>query len=165
MIHKGSIQTPEVRLRKLERDFRILQLDLERYPNHPFVLFNLGMTYEDAGQYDVSEMQLRRCLDVSMPQESHVRKTWALLVNSIRQQGRVQEALETASHALQIFPGDKELLFRRATLFQDNGQPEQAIEDYQRILSENVNRVFVSVERPHTEGLHRLICSSMIPSS
>ena len=154
VIHKGSIQTPEVRLRKLERDFRILQLDLERYPNHPFVLFNLGMTYEDAGQYDVSEMQLRRCLDVSMPQESHVRKTWALLVNSIRQQGRVQEALETASHALQIFPGDKELLFRRATLFQDNGQPEQAIEDYQRILSENVNRVFVSVD-PSITG-HKL---------
>jgi GT2 family glycosyltransferase/tetratricopeptide (TPR) repeat protein/2-polyprenyl-3-methyl-5-hydroxy-6-metoxy-1,4-benzoquinol methylase len=154
VIHKGSIQTPEVRLRKLERDFRILQLDLERYPNHPFVLFNLGMTYEDAGQYDVAEMQLRRCLDVSMPQESHVRKTWALLVNSIRQQGRIEEALETASHALQIFPGDKELLFRRATLFQDNGQPEQAIEDYQRILSEDVNRVFVSVD-PSITG-HKL---------
>ena len=31
--------------RKLERDLRLLYLELSERPEHPFTLFNLGMTY------------------------------------------------------------------------------------------------------------------------
>ncbi len=43
--HSGSDQSPEGRARKYERDLRILRLELIDRPDHPFALFNVGMTY------------------------------------------------------------------------------------------------------------------------
>lgn len=146
VIHSGSDQTPEVRQRKLERDFRILKLDLEERPDHPFVLFNLGMTYEDAEEYEKAEQHLRRCIEVSTEGESHLRKTWALLINSLKGQGRVAEAIETADEALQLYPGDKELLFRRGTLHHDLGQLAEAERDYRCVIDEPASRDFQSID-------------------
>ncbi|MGV2336286.1 MAG UNVERIFIED_CONTAM: hypothetical protein LVR18_19995 [Planctomycetaceae bacterium] len=98
--------------RKLERDFRILKLDLSERPDHPFVLFNLGMTFEDAGEYTNAEAYLRRSIKVSSSGESHLRKAWALLVNCHSQSGDIVSATNVANTALEQFPDDKELLFR-----------------------------------------------------
>ena len=146
VVHSGSDQTPEVRQRKLERDFRILKLDLEARPDHPFVLFNLGMTYEDAGEYEEAEKHLRRCIEVSNDGDSQLRKTWALLVNCLKMQGQLERAIETSTEALTIFVGDKELLFRRATLLQDAGRLKEAAIDYQRLLNEPADKVFLSID-------------------
>ncbi len=146
VIHSGSIQTPEVRQKKLERDFRILKKDLQQRPEHPFVLFNLGMTCEDSGDFEAAEDYLRRCIAASGEQESHVRKAWALRVNCMRATGKLIEAIEMASSALQIFPGDKELLFRRAMLYQDTANYQDAMTDYERVLEESGDRVFQSFD-------------------
>ena len=146
VVHSGSDQSPETRQRKLERDFRILKRDLEDRPDHPFVLFNLGMTYEDTGEYEEAEHFLRRCIEVSGEGESQLRKAWALLVNCLKGQGRRQEALEAASRALDEYPGDKELLFRRAGILQDMGRLDDAVADYSRVLNESAGRVFQSID-------------------
>lgn len=146
VLHSGSRQTPETRQRKLERDFRILKLDLSERPDHPFVLFNLGMTFEDAGEYTNAEAYLRRSIEVSSSGESHLRKAWALLVNCHSQSGDIVSATNVANTALEQFPDDKELLFRRAILLQRAGRLTEAASDYQRILCEDVDRVFMSLD-------------------
>ncbi|MEX1028258.1 MAG: glycosyltransferase [Candidatus Paceibacterota bacterium] len=146
VVHSGSRQDPATRQRKLERDFRILKLDLEERPDHPFVLFNLGMTYEDAGDYEQGEEHLRRCIEVAQRGESQLPKAWALRVNCFRAQGKMEKALELATQALQEFPGDKELLFRRGMLYQDAGRFDEAVEDYRRVLNESTERVFQSLD-------------------
>lgn len=135
VVHTGSVQSPATRHKKLERDFRILQLDLEERPNHPFVLFNLGMTCEDAGMYEEAEVHLQQCLNVSGVHESHVPKAWALLINSLRGQGRLDDAVAAANDAISLFPDDHELLFRRAVIQQDRGRHQAAVDDYRRILN------------------------------
>ena len=50
--HSGSDQSPEGRAKKLARDLRILELEYQEKPDHPFTLFNLGMTYDQAGDYE-----------------------------------------------------------------------------------------------------------------
>ena len=45
VVHSGSDQSPAAQARKLERDLRLLMLELAERPEHPFTLFNLGMTY------------------------------------------------------------------------------------------------------------------------
>lgn len=146
VVHSGSRQTPEVRTSKLQRDFRILEKDLVERPDHPFVLFNLGMTCEDAGEFRAAEDYLRRCIEVSGVQESHLRKAWALRVNCLRSLERISDAIEMASGALKLFPGDKELLFRRAMLHQDAKQYNNAVSDYQQVLDEPTGRVFQSLD-------------------
>ena len=146
VVHAGSRQSAETRAKKLERDFRILALDLQEHPEHPFVLFNLGMTCEDAGEYERAEQYLRRCIEVSQAGESQLRKAWALRVSCSRELGRIDEALQLADESLQLFPGDKELLFRRAVLQHDLGQFECAINDYRAVLNDPVDRQFQSID-------------------
>ena len=61
-MHSGSDQSSAGRARKLERDLRILQLDFAERPDHPFVLFNLGMTYENAGDFAAAKTELVRAV-------------------------------------------------------------------------------------------------------
>ncbi len=156
--HKGSIQTPEVRQRKIERDFRILAKDLEERPDHPFVLFNLGMTHEDVGNYAEAESLLTRCLEASADGESHVRKTYSLLVNSLKGQGRLQSAVETANQALRKFPDDKELLFRRSILHLELNQLDLAARDMEQVIQESIDRTFQSLDQGITghKAFHNL---------
>jgi tetratricopeptide (TPR) repeat protein len=156
--HKGSIQTSEVRQRKIERDFRILAKDLEERPDHPFVLFNLGMTHEDVGNYAEAEELLTRCLEASADGESHVRKTYSLLVNSLKGQGRLQSAVETANQALRKFPDDKELLFRRSILHLELNQLDLAARDMEQVIQESIDRTFQSLDQGITghKAFHNL---------
>ncbi len=80
VVHSGSDQSPDAQPKKFERDLRILELELAERPEHPFTLFNLGMTYVHAGRYNEATGYLRRSIARSNADESHLRKVYALLV-------------------------------------------------------------------------------------
>ena len=151
VVHSGSDKTPEGRVRKLTRDFKLLALDLADHPDHPFVLFNLGMTCADAGQHQEAVQYLTRCVQVSSPQESHLRKAYALLIGSLMQLGKTEAALDVLTKSLRLFPEDKELLFRQAMLFHQQGQLRDAEQTYLRILQEQTTRHFTSMDAGLTD--------------
>jgi tetratricopeptide (TPR) repeat protein len=145
--HSGSDQSHDGKQRKVERDLRILKLDLAERPDHPFVLFNLGMTYEDIGEYSQAETWLRRCLQHSRPGESHIRKAYALLASSLERQGRDEEALGVCQQGLALFSEDAELLFRQGVLQHRLHRLEEAIASYRVLLHAAPPRHFTSVDR------------------
>ena len=146
VVHSGSDHSVEGRKRKLERDYRLLELDNAERPNHPFVLFNLGMTYADDEKYPEAIKYLKQCLDVSDPNESQVRKAYALLVNALSQNERYQEAWKYCSEGIAHFPSDKELLFRQAMLHHHFGRLNEAERTYLRVLEEQADRHFTSID-------------------
>ncbi|WP_437193296.1 glycosyltransferase [Planctomicrobium sp. SH527] len=146
VVHSGSDHSEAGHVRKLERDFKLLHRDLAERPDHPFVLFNLGMTYADAGQHDQAIQFLNRCIHVSGPEESHLRKAYALLIGSLMQLNKVEEAFACCTQSLRLFPGDKELLFRQAMLYHKQGHLRDAEQTYLRILQEQTDRHFASVD-------------------
>jgi len=236
VVHSGSDHSSEGFQRKLERDLRILHQELAEQPDHPFILFNLGMTYADAGnhgctsgilplssnsavgeggvamQRDIAKRQdaastspplskggqggsrgmveeverveesksdnanaeiesrragkeirnpksqirnlfdtaihyLHRCLAVSKPEESHLRKAYAILVSSLAQSDRHDEAWERCQEALALYPDDKELLFRCAMLHHHLGRLNEAAYFYLRVLNDPEERHFTSIDR------------------
>lgn len=147
VVHSGSDRTPQGQARKLERDFRLLHLEFQDRPDHPFVLFNLGMTHADCGQHTDAIGYLKRCIEVSEPEESHLRKAYALLVSSLQQSEQFHDAMRSCNAGLERFPRDKELLFRRAMLHHELGDLLQSARDYERVLSEEVDRHFTSVDQ------------------
>jgi tetratricopeptide (TPR) repeat protein len=147
VVHSGSDHSPAGKQRKLERDLRILNLELTEKPEHPFVLFNLGMTYADVGRHDEAIGFLNRCLAVSKPEESHLRKAYAILVSSLGQRERDEEAWQFCQQGLALYPDDKELLFRCAMLHHHFGRLQQAAETYLRVLDERTKRHFTSIDR------------------
>ncbi|REK21699.1 MAG: glycosyltransferase, partial [Planctomycetota bacterium] len=146
VVHSGADHTPAGRAGKLDRDFRLLELELADRPDHPFVLFNLGMTHADARQYEQAIDFLQRCITVSQPSESHLRKAYALLVSSLQQTEQFADAHATCRQGLQLYPDDKELLFRDAMLLHQSGRLEESVETYQRVLNQATDRHFTSVD-------------------
>ena len=146
VVHSGADHTAEGRQRKYERDFRILGLELKDKPDHPFVLFNLGMTHADMGDHDRAVEYLERCLRCSHPDESHVRKAHSLLVASLAARGRLDEAWQACCEGRKTFPVDPELLFRQGMAAHALGRLEEAEHAYRGALADREERHFSSVD-------------------
>jgi tetratricopeptide (TPR) repeat protein len=146
VVHSGSDQSPAGRRGKYGRDLRILALDLQDRPDHPFVLFNLGMTFADMGDFRQAEQYLRRCLEVSDASESHVRKAFALLINALSRLDKHDEAWELCQEGRHRFPRDVELRFREALLHHHFGRLAEAEQSYRAVIEERDDRHFTSID-------------------
>ena len=145
--HSGADHSPAGWQRKLERDLRILHLELQASPRHPFVLFNLGMTYADTKRYPEAIGYLEKCLEVSDPDESHVRKAFALLTSSLFQAQRHADAWQSCQRGLSRFSDDKELLFRSAMLHHHFGRLRDAETAYLQVINDRTDRHLTSIDR------------------
>ncbi len=150
VVHSGSDQSPQAQKRKFERDLRILELELSERPEHPFTLFNLGMTYVHAQRFGEAAGYLRRSITRSNPDESHLRKVYALLVYAEMRLGGHEEALETCRRGLKLFPHDVELRFREGVLLHELGRQQEAKQAYSAVLTNGEDRHFSSVDRALT---------------
>jgi FkbM family methyltransferase len=140
VVHTGYDHSPEGQKRKLARDLRLLELELAERPEHPFTLFNLGMTYADVGEHDKAVDYLERSIRESGPTDSHLGKAFALLVNSLHQSRQLDEAWRACERGLSLFPKDIELRFRGAMLLHDVGRLHEAASAYQDILEGSRDR-------------------------
>lgn len=146
VVHSGADHSLAGRQRKLERDLRILQQDLQERPEHPFVLFNLGMTYADAGQHTEARAYLCRCLAVSQVGETHLRKAYAILLTSLTALRQYEEAERVGVAGRALFPEDAELLFRLALLAQAQEDHARAVDVYRQVLRAREARHFSSLD-------------------
>lgn len=146
VIHAGSDQSENGKARKIERDLRILHAELEEQPEHPFVLFNLGMTYADIDEHDKAIDYLLQSINLSDPGQSQVRKAYALLVGSCMQANRIDEAWQACANGRALFPKDPELLFREGMIHHHLGRLHQAARAYLAALSNDDDRHFTSID-------------------
>lgn len=134
--HSGYDTSVEGQAIKRAREEKLLLLDHEEDPTHPFKLFNLGMTYHFRKEHEVAIDWLTKCIAASLPEESHVRKAYALLGVSRRELGDVEGALATFETGLAITPEDPELLFQSAAVLSGLGRLSEAKERYLQVPPE-----------------------------
>jgi GT2 family glycosyltransferase/tetratricopeptide (TPR) repeat protein/2-polyprenyl-3-methyl-5-hydroxy-6-metoxy-1,4-benzoquinol methylase len=147
VVHSGSDQSPAGQRKKFERDIRILELELSERPEHPFTLFNLGMTHLHAGRYSEAARYLRRSIVRSGPGDSHLRKVFAYLVQAEMLLGSCGQALATCRQGLGLFPQDVELRFREGVALCGLGRLDEAKRAYSAVLTSAEERHFSSVDR------------------
>ncbi len=145
VVHSGYDYSPQGQQKKRERDLTLLQKDLEERPDHPFVLFNIGMTAYHLKNYARAESALEQCLRLCKPRESIVRKVYAMLAGCYLEQGQVEAAQDTVTRGLEMFPHDPELLFRGGIIYRQGGDLEQAQQCYVKLLTQR--------ERGHIDSL------------
>ncbi len=134
--HAHYDYSPEGQARKRERDRLLLEMDLHDRPDHPFVHFNIGMTAAHEGDHDRAIHHLRRSLELADPQESHVRKAYALLASAYRAKNDAERALAVCREARQHYPNDPELLFNEALSQQLAGRREEAAAALEELLNQ-----------------------------
>lgn len=145
--HKHGSCSWEDRQRKHQRDLTLLLLELDDQPDDPFTHFNLGMTYADMGHHEQAIDSLCRSIMLAGPEESQVRKAYALVASSWCALARYDAALRALDKGLSIYPDDPELHFRRGIALQYLHRPEEAIVAYRSTLSQREGRHFSSLDR------------------
>jgi tetratricopeptide (TPR) repeat protein len=103
------------------------------------------MTYADIREYDKAIPYLRRCLQRSDPADSHVRKTYALLVLCHQEAGQLREAWDACQEGLAKAGDDRELQFRKGSLLHALGRLPEAAQAYLDLLGAPRRRYFQSV--------------------
>jgi GT2 family glycosyltransferase/Flp pilus assembly protein TadD len=146
--HTGYVDLA-LRHKKQERDIRILELDRAEHPDDPFILFNLGWSYEELRKPAEALPLLRRSLELSHPSDSIVRKLYTLLMECHRQQGRPAEALGVCQEGRRYYPNDAQLLFQEALLRRELRDLAGAEACLVRLISTSEGPHFASV----AEGL------------
>lgn len=147
VLHSNYDTSDEGQARKRERDKRLLALDLEDRPDHPFVLFNLGMTSHYLGEHEEAITWLQKSIAKAGPNESHVRKAYSMLGSSLRALGRNNEAKETFMEGLTAVGADPEIQFYLAQMAADAGNHVEAIWRYESVFAANLDGTFSSFDR------------------
>ncbi len=118
--HSGYLD-PALRHRKLERNLRLLHLDMAERPNDPFTLFNLGWSFADFGRLSDAIPLLQRSLQLSHNADSITPKLYSLLTQCHRRLGKLDQAWATCQAGHVRCPDDAELLFLKGQLCHQRG--------------------------------------------
>ena len=145
VVEHVGYQDPDLRVCKRERDLRLLLLEQAEQPDHPFTLFNLGMTYLDLKRSAEALELLQRSLDRSAPADSIVRKLYYMIVQCHRQMGQSSDALAACRKGQAVYPLDAELLAQEALLLNEQNDLAGAEQCYLKLLNER--------ESPHISSV------------
>jgi GT2 family glycosyltransferase/predicted Zn-dependent protease len=131
VLHSGYDTSLAGQANKRERDWPLLWADHNDRPKHPFPLFNIGMTYHFTGRHQEAVEWMDKCLAVSQPQESHVRKAYDLKGVSQRELGQLEEALATFQAGIDVVGNDPELRYNQGNILASQGKYKEALESYE----------------------------------
>ncbi|MFO0865021.1 MAG: glycosyltransferase [Gemmataceae bacterium] len=131
---------------KLDRNLRILQLDLRDRPDDAFVAFNMAGTLLDMGQHPQAVPHLETCIRLVPKGASFAPKAHVLLVKSNRSLGQIDEAERRLAVAKELFPRSVELLFEEGLLHQMRGNHSAARLAFEAILSLEKTPQFVGID-------------------
>ncbi len=133
--HSNADRSPEGNRRRIERNLRLLKLDLAEHPEDAFVLLNLGMTYlhQPDGLATAAEYT-RRSID-GLPTGAPTRiNAYLTLATVYRRLKDYASELETCRRAEAEFPDDISVLTSLAEVQERRGRLSEAAGCYQRIL-------------------------------
>jgi tetratricopeptide (TPR) repeat protein len=104
------------------------------------------MTYDDMGQHAEAIGWLEKCIELSDPSGSHLRKAYAILVNCLMKVNRLDDAVAVCQRGRGLFPKDPELCFREGLLMHRQGQLPEAARAYAAVLAMETEPHFKSVD-------------------
>jgi tetratricopeptide (TPR) repeat protein len=131
--HSGYLD-PALRHKKLERNLRLLNLDLAERPNDAFTLFNLGWAYADLGRCADAIPFLQRSLQHSHNADSITPKLYTLLIMCHRRLGQFADAWAVSQAGNARCPDDAELLFLKGQLCHQRGDRKEARSCWTQLL-------------------------------
>jgi tetratricopeptide (TPR) repeat protein len=147
--HTGYVDEA-LRAKKLDRDTRILERELEDRPDDPFVCFNLGAIAVERHKWHDALGFLTRSLAGSAPTDPIVRKLYASIAREHQMMGNSRQAIQTCLEGLELDAQDAELWFRKGVVHRHRGESTEAERCWRRILGLKRPDQFCSVD----QGIH-----------
>ncbi|HEY3783569.1 MAG TPA: glycosyltransferase [Fimbriimonadaceae bacterium] len=145
VVHANYDVSVEGQARKRQRDEPLLLKDHAERPDHPYPMFNLGMTRHFERRFEEAIKWLEMSINASDPAASHLRKAFVLLGNSWFELGNVDRALEEYRRGIALVGEDPELRYRIGIVLSDQGKHEAALHEFLAISDDLAGR-FSSVD-------------------
>jgi glycosyltransferase involved in cell wall biosynthesis/Flp pilus assembly protein TadD len=133
-VHHTGYRDPALRASKLQRDLRLLQLEVAEQPEHPFTLFNLGSTYQELGRTAEALSAFERSLKGSEPTDSITRKLYVRIAQCRRALNQKDLALAACRAGLGMYPDDQELWFQQGVCLHGLGDVAGAVTAWELVL-------------------------------
>jgi glycosyltransferase involved in cell wall biosynthesis/predicted Zn-dependent protease len=120
---------------KVERNLRLLQLELAEHPDDTFVLYNLGAVAMTLGQTDEALGYFQRFTEQAEPTDNLFPKVHALITRCHHHAGRKDVALQRCRQGRSAFPHDAEMLFWEAVLLHEQNDLSGAERSLTQLLA------------------------------
>jgi glycosyltransferase involved in cell wall biosynthesis/predicted Zn-dependent protease len=137
---------PEVQGPKVDRNLRLLEMELAEHPDDHFVAYNLGAVLLTQGKNTEALDLFQRSLRYIQPGDLLLRKLHALIARTHQQLSQPAEALAACHAGLAAFPEDGELLFWQAIVLRDQKDLDGAAAALQRVLQAHPPQHFTSID-------------------
>ncbi|HZV05523.1 MAG TPA: glycosyltransferase [Gemmataceae bacterium] len=144
---------PALRHKKLERNLRLLHLDMAERPHDPFTLFNLGWAYADLGRCAEAIPLLQRSLQHSHIADSITPKLYSILTLCHRRLGQFAEAWATCQAGNARCPDDADLLFLKGQLCHHRGDRIGARACWMQLLGGSDLGALTQPRSPSADGV------------
>ncbi len=146
VMHSGYDTSPEGQAKKHARDWKLLRLDYAEQGDHPFVLFNIGMTHHFGGKHAKAARWLRRCIRRCGENDSILRKAYVLWGGSLTFLGKEDLGIAAFTEGLEAVGPDPELHFRLGQSLATAGRTEEAKEQMRQALMADVEDHYTSLD-------------------
>lgn len=160
VIHHAGFEDARVHRQKLERNTRLLELDLREHPDDPFVLFNLGTAFADLGRLDEALPRLRQSVALSSGEDATRRVASLALLQCHRRLGQHNEAWAVCLEGWHRNPDDVAFWFWQGQLLLDRGDLSGAEQCLVELVRKGPAPAVATVDAalrdyvaPHTLGL------------
>lgn len=132
---------------------------LAEQPDNPTYQFLDAALLTTEGNFKGAEQRYRALL----AKNNKLERIWIELVRTLTRDGRRDEALAALNEALEILPDGRDLLWAKASLYEQQKDYDAAIEIYERLYEENTSTSIVannlasllSTQRTDPESLER----------
>lgn len=116
--HDGYMPDIMEHKNKLERNIRLLEMDVAEHPSSPAIWGLLGREFLVSEQYEEAIRALKQAVKYASAEPAYVRcnESWKLLADAYYFSGRLDEALEANAFGVAAFPDYPDLQFQSGQL-------------------------------------------------
>lgn len=149
VLHSGYVGTAEDLEAKRIRNMTLLEKELEKYPDDPYLYFQMGQEYYCLNDYEKAADYYSKVLTYDLdPSLEYLRLTLQAYGNCLLSLGRVEEALQY-EQIYDDFGNAPDFIFLMGRIYYVSGQ-------YLKALSEFIKAT--TMDNPHAEGTNSYLC-------
>lgn len=134
LLHTGYDMTPEEQEAKYRRNFTLLEKQAAMDPENPYLYYQLGKTCEILEDFPRACTYYDKGLEFDVdPELAYVQAMVVSYGNALLRSGQAETALGFEG-IYDEFSSVTDFVYLMGNIYNDNGMPEQALEQYQKAL-------------------------------
>lgn len=149
VLHTGYVGTEEELAAKRIRNMTLLQKELERHPDDPYLYFQMGQEYYCEDDYETAAEYYSKVLTFDLsPTLEYLRLTIQAYGNCLIHLNRIEEALQY-EQLYETFATNPDFVFLMGRIYYVSGQPIKAMSEFIKATS---------MDNPYAEGTNTFLC-------